>query len=366
MKAKPQFHGSDIEAASAYYHIPKESIVSFGANVNPLGLSESVKEELAKRLDILSSYPDRDYRSLKEVIGHYCHVSPDHIVVGNGSTELISLLIQTRRPQKALLLSPTYSEYERELRLVGGTLSFWNLKEADDFCINVEEFCQEIKKGYDLVIICNPNNPTSSAITIDQMRQIAAICQETDSFLMIDETYVEFVPDLDVISAMPLISEFDQMMILRGVSKFYAAPGLRLGYGATSNSDFLAALVKIQNPWSLNSLGALAGELLLSDQAYIDHTRDFILKERDRMYHALQSVDGIKVYKPYANFILVKICKPGVSSYDVFDHMMKLGMMIRDCSSFEALEGEYFRFCIMDEASNSKLLQAIISYFNLS
>ena len=113
MDKKPEFHGSDLEQIEAYYHIPKEEIVSFGANVNPLGLSEQLKKDLASHLDVITRYPDRDYRSLKKAISKYTGVSADHIVIGNGSTELISLLISTRTPKKALVLGPTYSEYEK-------------------------------------------------------------------------------------------------------------------------------------------------------------------------------------------------------------------------------------------------------------
>lgn len=104
MNKRLAFHGSDLEQIEKYYHIPKEEIVGFGANVNPLGLSKSLKQALSENLDIITSYPDREYTSLRRTIGDYCHADPNHIVVGNGSTELISMLIQHRHPKKALLL----------------------------------------------------------------------------------------------------------------------------------------------------------------------------------------------------------------------------------------------------------------------
>ena len=100
MKKKPEFHGSDLEKIADYYHLDKEKIVLFGANVNPLGLSGQVKKNLAEHLDIISSYPDRDYTDLKKAIAAYTNTSPEHIVVGNGSTELISLLISQRAPKE--------------------------------------------------------------------------------------------------------------------------------------------------------------------------------------------------------------------------------------------------------------------------
>ena len=115
MTTKMVFHGSDIEKICAYYHLNKEDIVKFGANVNPLGLSASVKKEIAENIDLFSSYPDRDYVSLRNTIAAYCQIPAEFILPGNGSSELISLLIQERAPKHTLILGPTYSEYSREL-----------------------------------------------------------------------------------------------------------------------------------------------------------------------------------------------------------------------------------------------------------
>ena len=359
MKKKPEFHGSDLEKIEEYYHIPKEEIVSFGANVNPLGLSFAVKEQLASNLDIISTYPDRNYKDLKKAISDYCNVSPDHIVVGNGSTELISLLISQRKPSRALLLGPTYSEYARELSLVGGAMSYYNLKEDTKFRLNIEDFLKAITDDTELVIICNPNNPTSSALTVNELEEIIYECEKRNIFVMIDETYVEFAPSMASITAVPLADRYDNFMVIRGVSKFFAAPGLRFGYGITSNQAFLASLLEHQNPWSLNIIGAYAGELMLNDKDYIQTTRNLICTERDRMMHALSQLKGVKVYDAYANFILVKITKEDVTSFDVFEACIREKMMIRDCSSFESLDGEYIRFCIMNPEDNTKLLECL-------
>ena len=359
MKKKPEFHGSDLEKIEEYYHIPKEEIVSFGANVNPLGLSFAVKEKLAENLDIISTYPDRNYKSLKMAISDYTGVSSEHIVVGNGSTELISLLISQRKPKSALLLGPTYSEYARELALVGGSMNYYNLKEESHFRLDIQDFLKAITDDTDLVIICNPNNPTSSALTCKELEEIIYECEKRDIFVMIDETYVEFAPSMVSITAVPLAERYDNFMVIRGVSKFFAAPGLRFGYGITSNNAFLTSLLEHQNPWSLNSIGAYAGELMLSDKAYIQRTRDLICTERDHMMHALSQLEGAKVYDAYANFILVKILKEDVTSFDVFEACIQEKMMIRDCASFESLDGEFIRFCIMSPEDNKKLVEVL-------
>lgn len=366
MEKKPEFHGSDLEKIAKYYHIEKEGIVKFAANVNPLGVSESVKQKLASNLDIISSYPDRNYVSLKKTISEYCHTEPEHIVVGNGSTELISLLISQRAPKKALVLGPTYSEYARELSLVGGTFEYYHLKESDNFVLDIPDFLEALSDNIDLVILCNPNNPTSSAISRQDMEQMIDACYKKNIFVMIDETYVEFTPDMENTTSVPLVSKYSNLMVIRGVSKFFAAPGLRFGYGITSNQEFLHTLLRHQNPWSLNSIGAYAGELMLKDKEYIQQTWQLIDSERSRIYETLRSFDAVKVYKPYANFILVRILKEGVTSFDLFEAAIREKLMIRDCSSFLSLEGEYIRFCFMMPKDNDRLLKCLLKRLEIS
>ena len=364
MNKNPQFHGSDIEAASAYYHIPKEDIICFSSNVNPLGISKALKQTLADHLDVLCAYPDRDYRKLKSALSKYCNVPAEFFLVGNGSTEMISVLIQTRRPKNALIISPTYSEYERELSLVGCTLDEYVLKESDDFRLDFDDFSKYMQNGtYELVILCNPNNPTSSALTATELHTLLEICRKNNSFLMIDETYVEFTDNVHAFSAMSLLTEYDNFIVLRGVSKFFAAPGMRFGYAATNNKELHQAFLELQNPWSLNSLAAFAGEIMFFDEEYIKKTQAHILYEKRRIIEDLSTISGLKVYPAHANFVLAKILLPNVTSSDLFDTFMKKGLMIRDCSSFESLNGEFFRFCIMHTEENTKLLEAIHDFF---
>lgn len=356
MDTKPVFHGSDIEKICAYYHLKKETIVNFGANVNPLGLSERVKDELAAHLDILSTYPDREYTTLRDTISQYCDIPADFILPGNGSSELISLLIEEKQPKNTLILGPTYSEYSRELSFSGSTQEYYHLREELDFKLDVEDLCQTLSNGYDFLILCNPNNPTSSAVLSGDMEKLLTFCQNHDIFVMIDETYAEFAPDIRDVTAIPFTKDFSNLMVLRGVSKFFAAPGLRLGYGITGNAAFLKKMKEKQTPWSLNSMGAFAGERMLKDTEYIEKTRQLILSERDRMLSEIRKMPAFKTYLPYANFLLLRILKEGVTSFDVFETCIKNGLMIRDCSSFQCLDGEFVRFCIMNSEDNTKLL----------
>ena len=358
IKHKDHFHGSDLEAIEKCYHIKKEDIISFSANVNPLGISYQLRSTLADNLDAITTYPDREYTALRTCIATYAGTQPENIIVGNGSTELISLFIQTKHPKKALVLGPTYSEYEREIALGGGTTLYYPLKEENEFHMDVEDFCSHLSDQLELLVLCNPNNPTSTAITCSQMRRILDACLQYGIFVMVDETYVEFAPEEKDVTSIPLTNYYTNLIILRGTSKFFAAPGLRLGYAVTGNQDLIKAINTRKNPWTINSLAEIAGRLMFPDEEYIRHTRELICGERDRLFNELSTWDSVTVYEASANFILMKIRKPGVTSQDLFDHCIRKGLMIRDCSTFPFLDDHFVRFCLMLPEQNDRLLEA--------
>ena len=355
---KDHFHGSDLEAIEKCYHIKKEDIISFSANVNPLGISYRLKSTLAENLDAITTYPDREYTALRKCIAAYADTQPENVIVGNGSTELISLFIQTRHPKKALILGPTYSEYEREITLGGGTTLYYPLREENGFAMDTEDFCSHLSDQLDLLVLCNPNNPTSTAITCGQMRQILDACLQYGIFVMVDETYVEFAPEESDVTSVPLTNYYTNLIILRGTSKFFAAPGLRLGYAITGNQDLIKAINTRKNPWTINSLAEIAGRLMFPDSEYIRLTRELISTERDRLCRELSSWDSVKIYKPMANFMLMRIRKPQVTSQGLFDHCIRQALMIRDCSTFPFLDSRYVRFCFMKPEENDRLLAA--------
>jgi threonine-phosphate decarboxylase len=360
IEGKEHFHGSDLEKIEKYFGIPKEQITGFGANVNPLGISPKMRAGLTEKIDVITTYPDPEYTELRKHIAAYAGCEASQILVGNGCTELISLFIQIRHPKKALVVTPTYSEYEREIGLAGGEILHHALQEAHDFQLDIEGFCQELTDDLDLCVICNPNNPTSTAITPEEMRIILDCCKQHQIFVMIDETYAEFAPDDTSVSSVGLLNEFDNFAILRGISKFFAAPGLRLGYAMTGNLTLLDEIREKKNPWTINSLADAAGALMFTDHEYIRRTRELIASERERIYQELLTWKNVKVYKPYANFILVRILKEGVTSYDIFVHAIKRGLMLRDCSTFPGLEDEtFFRFCFMMPEKNTELLDCL-------
>lgn len=359
---KEHFHGSDLEKIEKIYHIPKDEIVSYSSNVNPLGISPRLRENLIRRIDVIDTYPDREYTDLRHHISQYTGTRPDYVIPGNGTTELISIVFQVIQPGKSLILGPTYSEYEREVKLGGGEATYYPLKAEQQFRLSLTDLKESLTPEYNLLVVCNPNNPTSTSIPKEEMAEILTDCRKKDIYVLVDETYVEFVEDVEQISSVSLCEQFPNLIVLRGTSKFFATPGLRLGYAITSNQEILDTIRFQVNPWSINSLAAIAGGYMFFDTDYMEATRRLITSERKRITDALKIYPGLHVFEPTANFILVKIKDTVWNANDLFEAAIKQGMMIRNCASFPFLSKQFFRFCILLPADNDRLLDCIRRY----
>lgn len=352
-------HGGDLDEISRIYGIKKEEIYNFGGNVNPLGLPESVKKVIADNADAPTVYPDVSYVNLRSAIGDYTGINPKHIMVGNGSTELISMCIKTVNPKKAVIVSPAYSEYLKEIKLIGGSAELFPLKESDEYMLNIPELKNVLSSDIDMLVICNPNNPTGTYVTCDETREILKHCKTNNIMVMMDETYVEFSNISKNVSAMPLIEEFDNLFIIRGTSKFFACPGLRLGYGACSNSKIIEYINTHKDPWSVNIFAELSGTVMFRDREFINRTRSLINNERDKIFKELFDLDCVHVYDTQSNFFLLRLKIEDITSTDVFNKLIQKKILIRDCADFPYLDNHYIRFCILDEKSNSLLLKEL-------
>lgn len=353
------FHGSDLEKIETEYGIPKEKIVSFSANVNPLGCPKSAEDALKNNLDAISRYPDRDYIRLKEAISSYTGADSGHIVLGSGVTELLSLFLGLISPRSALIAGPAYSEYERDLKRLDCRINYCMAREDRNFVLTKEELLAETTKGTNLVILCNPNNPTSGALKRSDIAYLAEKYAQKGILFLIDETYAEFSKEQEGITAAPLIDRFSNLMVLRGTSKFFATPGLRLGYCLTSSKELLAKAEKKQDPWNINAAAEVCGSVMFQDENYIQKVQETIEKEKHYVCESLSKIPGVRIFPVYANFVLVKLPEGSITSGMLFEELIKKGMMIRDCSSFSTLGSRFIRICFMSHEDNVRLIAAI-------
>lgn len=359
LQSKTYFHGSDLETIEELYGIKKENLIPCAANVNPLGISPLARNALLENIDVIKDYPDRNYLELKQRISNYSGANHEHIIVGGGSTELIRLFIELIKPQKTMLLEPTYSEYAREILINQSEIMSYSLKESDNFELDIDIFLDVLNESIDLLILCNPNNPTSTSLTKEEIDKILSRCKQLDIFVMVDETYIEFVNSIDEISSVLLTNQYQNLIVVRSISKFFAAPGLRLGYAITGNEELLHEFERTKNPWAISTL-AMVASIMFEDENYINLTKSLIHTERNLIYSALSNRKTIRVFKPAANFILLKLLKEDLTSRDVFEYCLQRNIMIRDCADFNGLNEHYIRFCFMKPEVNDHIVNTLL------
>ncbi|QEK11809.1 threonine-phosphate decarboxylase [Crassaminicella thermophila] len=348
-------HGGNIYEIADKLGVGKEEIIDFSANINPLGLPDSYKEALVKNINIIENYPDPKYRGLVEAIANYHHIDNKYITVGNGATEVIFSIIENLKPRRSLILAPTFLEYERALIRAGSYVEYYYLKEENDFQIE-DEFLKDIDENLDLIILCNPNNPTSQLIDKNRMVKIINHCKKNNISLMIDEAFVDFVDDPDQVTMLSFVKDYKNLYIIRALTKFFAIPGLRIGYGITSNENLLKNINDYKEPWTINSYAAMAGEVVLKDQFYIKRSREWIMAEKVHFYSQLKKINSIKVYKPKANYILFKLLG---DKKDLREALLKKKILIRSCSNYINMNNSFYRIAIKDRKTNEKFIKAL-------
>lgn len=354
-------HGANLYDLSSKYGFSKEEFMDFSSNINPFGTSTLAKEFIINNIDIVSMYPDPSYKNLKKSISSYCDCLENNIVLGSGATELISSFIKTINPKSALLLSPAYSEYESELSKINCDITKYFARYENDFKINIFELIENIKENnYDLVVICNPNNPTGFTFSCNEIEQILS---STSSFVMIDETYVEFT-DTKVFSCTKLVDTYENLFVIRGTSKFFSTPGLRLGYGLIGNEDIKNNINSHLDLWNVNIVASSMGEIMFKDKNFIDHCSDIILKERDFLISELSNIIDLHVYESNGNFILCRIKSKSITAKILREKLISKKIIIRDCASFDGLDEYFFRVCILKPEENRFLLKSIKEVFN--
>ena len=367
-KEKTDFHGGNIYKIFREKNIDK--ILDYSSNINPYGLPENLKKEIFEKLFVLERYPDPDYIELREKIAEKNNLNIENIIVGNGATEIIFLFMKILSPKKVLIVSPTFGEYERAIKastLANDSLeiNYFELKETENFVLNVKNLETELENNYDLLILCNPNNPTGQFLKLKKLEEILKICEQKNTKLFVDEAFVEFVEDWENESIINSKENKENLFVIRAFTKFFAIPGLRLGYGICFNKNLLKKMLEKKEPWSVNNIADLAGQTVLDDENYIQKTKEWIKDQKKYMYENLNKIEGLRAYKTEVNFILLKIednlLEKGLDVKNLRKKMLEKGILIRDASNFIYLNKHYFRLAIKDKLNNEKVIETLTS-----
>lgn len=332
-------------------------LVDFSANINPYGTPKSVDKALKEALLTISHYPEPDSLELKKIIGEKYHLQEDNLIIGNGAIELIYLATKVLEPENVLIIGPTFSEYERAAQGENAHINYVFLDEDIDFKNPMRDIIIKIKNN-NLLYICNPNNPTGTIYTKEEMEMLITHAESCGCFVIVDESFMDFIKNKEEFSVLPLVNKCHNLLVLTSLTKFYAIAGLRLGFAA-ADKEVIEHLHKGKDPWNVNILAQIGGKTALLDEKYAKRSRAYTRGEINYLYEELLEFKDLKVYEPSVNFILINIKKTDMTSSVLREKLIKEGIVIRNCENYKGL-GDYFvRVAVRTREENDLLIDAL-------
>lgn len=341
-------HGGDI-----YTY---KNMLDFSVNINPFGPPESVTEAAKQGVEFAAVYPDSQCRRLRKKLAKKQNIPIDSYIFGNGAAELIYTLVLSEKPRRALLPVPAFSEYEQALKTIGCEIIYFKTKEKNCFCID-ENFLEEINESLDIVFLCSPVNPSGHAIDKKLIEQTAERCEHFGIRLVLDECFIEFLPEPGKYSMINELERFHVLFVLRAFTKIYAMPGLRLGYGVSSDNGLLDRMAVMRQPWSVSVPAQEAGIAALDEDRYVENARDLVMEERGYLENEFQKM-GIKYVVSDINFILL------YTEINLFDAMKSQGILIRNCGNYIGLGEGWYRIAVRTHEENVSLIEAMQKSLN--
>lgn len=354
-------HGANIREIADTYKIKTDNFLDFSSNINPLGISPAVKNIIKNSASLLKRYPDPESKIARGVLAAHLGVNSDNILLANGSNELIYLIPRALSISRALICRPAFSEYEFSVRLAGAKPYSLLAKETDCFAIDIKKVKKYAPK-VDLIMLSNPNNPTGYLLKKEQLLDLADICSESRTYLLIDEVFIDFIKEQGAFSLFREATRYKHLLVLRSFTKFFSLPGLRIGY-LIAGKELIRKVSRFQPTWSVNSLAQEVVRDGLLDAGFIKKTAGYIIKERRFLLNRLKAIKGIYPYHPAANFILCKILDNKLNSEYLSRCLIKRGIIIRDCSNFEGLDNRFFRVAVRKRKENTYLISCLERIF---
>lgn len=339
-------HGGDWAGYRAEFGC---DALDFSANVSPLGLPAGVAAAITNALPTADRYPDPLCRELRAALAGAEGVPADWILCGNGAADLIFRLALAVRPRRALLPAPTFAEYEAALQTVGCAVQRVFLREENEFAVT-EKFIDAVTPETDIVFLCQPNNPTGQMTPPALVERLVRRCAECGAVLVVDECFLDFLPDRDAWTAKQLLRDAPQLVILKAFTKLYAMAGVRLGYALCGDATLLEKMRGAGQPWAVSSLAQAAGLAALQETAYADAVRALIAEQRPRMAAGLRAL-GLRVMDGQANYLLFR------ATPDFGEKLRRRGAVVRSCANYPGLDAAWYRTAVRTAEENTRLLQ---------
>ena len=371
MKFPAAIHGGNVHGVARSNGRPISRIIDFSASINPLGLSHRVRRALVDAIPLSIHYPDPKGDDLRKQIGQSFRIDPGTIVLGNGSAELISVCSHVPLVLRhGLVIGPTFMEFERALRLSDARCTYLHASADDRYDPPLEQAggrlkqrknVGQVKTGrassrtpIDGIFLCNPNSPTGRAVSPSRIRHLLRRVQQMEAHLIVDEAFVDFHPSSSVLHE---VASSDRLIVIRSFTKFFAMPGLRIGY-LVCPPDLATRISELLPPWSMNSLAQAAALTALQDTAYRRRSLAWVGRERLRFVRQLRGLSGVRVFPSQANFVLLELPKSYLAAR-IADWCQERGVLVRDCQDFAGMNGRSLRLAVRRANDNDHLVKLL-------
>ncbi len=329
----------------------KNVLFDFSVNLNPLGVPQKVKKALIENVEFVDRYPDIHNGRLIEECEDVFNVSKENILFGNGASELFMAIAHAIAPRKVVIPVPSFYGYEYVSKAVNADILFYEKDKENNFETD-EEIFSVLTEDVDLLWIANPNNPDGNLLSGQFLSKLLKHCDNNGVIVVVDECFISFCQGDN--SVLHEINSYRNLIVVRAFTKIFSIPSVRLGYLVSGRQDLVKKIGSNLPEWNLSGFAQAAGISCFNEKDYVIRTARFVRDERIFLKKGLE-VLSIKVYPGEANFLLV------YSEKDLYKHLLKQGILIRDCSNFRGLKKGFYRIAVKDRISNERLLESLSS-----
>lgn len=336
------------------YHEDK-MIVDFSANIHPYGMPEEIYQAMKVALEESIHYPDPDCVRLKKLLAIKHNVSSQQVICGNGAADLIFRLALILNAKNILLPVPTFVEYEEAF-----STPVFEKSKIMEYPLNVEtllieeDILEYMNPEIDVLILCNPNNPTGRLINTSLLVRMLEKAKRQNIVVLLDECFLDFVIDGKEQSMIPRIRKYPNMFILKSFTKMFGIPGIRLGYGISANLDLLKKMEAVAQSWNVSHIAQVAGITACQMEGYEEQTAKEIAKLRTWMWEELKKLP-LRVWEGNANYLFFQA--PGC--YDLHERCLSNGICLRHCDNYRGLGADYYRVAVKKQEENEMLMQIL-------
>lgn len=347
-------HGGNIQAFARKRGLSPDQVLDLSASINPLGWPRGVAQAYRRAFAQVAHYPEPYAETLTRALAAYHNLDPRAVLVGNGSTQLIYVLARVLAPRRALLVAPSFSEHKAALQHSHAHIDHLVLR-PPLFALSLDRLQTALTKSYNVLMLTNPNSPTGALLSRAELAAIVRLCRTTQTRLVLDETFVDWMEEA---SLKHWAVRNASVIVLRSLTKFFALPGLRVGY-LIAQPRLIARLRAQLEPWSVNAIAQEVACACLNDQHFAQRSRTFLERERPWLIRQLLAIANLHPLPSQANFLLVQISPGGMSATELVRRLAAKHILVRDCGNFVGLGKRFFRVAVCTRSENVRLVAAL-------